>query len=106
VKVVVHVHPQVDDHHVQQMMMLLHMDCGRSKLSLLEADLILLRNLDFEDMYATTVVQKVVFHHKLQTYFVCLVLSLKKLNSLFPPYLMWRWSVEVMRSLSWWRDIC
>jgi len=50
------------------MMMLLHMDCGRSKLSLLEADPILLRNLDFEDMYATTVVQKVVFHHKVHMF--------------------------------------
>ena len=87
-KVVVHVPPEIDDHHAQQMMMLLHMDCGHSKLSLFEVDPILLRNLDFKDMYAITVVQKVVFHHKLQTYFLCLVLCLKKLNSFFPPYMM------------------
>jgi len=88
VKDVVRVPPRFDDHHLQQMMMFLHMDCGRSKLSLVEADPILVRNLYFGDMYVTTVVQKVVFQHKLQTYFVCLVPSLKKLNSLFPPYLV------------------
>jgi len=66
VKVVVCVRPQVDHHHVQQIMMLLHMYCGRSKMSLLKVDPILLTNLDFGDMYVTTVVQKVVFHHKLK----------------------------------------
>ena len=79
-KVVVHV--------PQQMMMLVCKDCGRSKLSLVVVDVDLQRNLDFGDMYATTVVQKVVFQHKLQTYLVCLVLSLVKLNSLFPSYLV------------------
>jgi len=68
--------------------MLVCNDCGCSKLSLVVADADLQKNLDFGDMYATTVVQKVVFQHKLQTYLVCLVLSLVKLNSLFPSYLV------------------
>ena len=55
----------LDDHHVQEMMTLLHMDYGRSKLSLVEAGPYLLRNLEFGNLYTTVVVQKVVFEHKL-----------------------------------------
>jgi len=61
VKVVVLDPSHLDDHHVQQMMMLLHMDCGRSKPSLVEGGPYHLRNLEFGDLYATTLVQKVVF---------------------------------------------
>ena len=42
-------------------------DYGRSKLSLVEVGPYLLRNLDFRDLYATTIMKKVVSDHKLQT---------------------------------------
>ena len=54
-KVVVHVPLQVHDHHLQQMMMLICKDYRRSKMSLVAADGDLQRNLDFGDMYGTTV---------------------------------------------------